>query len=58
MRPWFRAVAVDYDGTLCRGPRPEPPGLAAVEQARRTGLRVVLVTGRILQELQADFPEV
>jgi hydroxymethylpyrimidine pyrophosphatase-like HAD family hydrolase len=55
---WFRAVAVDYDGTLCSAARPGDEALGAVAEARQAGVRVVLVTGRILEELAADFPEV
>lgn len=54
----FRALAVDFDGTLTRdGRRPAPHVLAALETVRRDGCRVVLVTGRILSELRADFPD-
>ena len=55
--PW-QAVAVDYDGTLTQGRRPDPDVLAAVREARGDGHAVVLATGRILSELRADFPEV
>lgn len=54
----FRAVAVDYDGTLTQGPRPQASVLAAVREVRAAGRMVVLVTGRILSELRADFAEV
>lgn len=43
MQPWFRAVAIDYDGTLCTGGRPSLDVLAAMRAARLAGLRVVLV---------------
>ncbi len=55
---YFRAVAIDYDGTLTDGPRPGPAVLEAVRTARSGGLKVLLVTGRILSELRADFPDV
>lgn len=54
----FRAVAVDYDGTLTQEPRPHASVLAAVREVRAAGRMVVLVTGRILSELRADFAEV
>ena len=54
---FFRAIAVDYDFTLTNG-GVSTTGLAAVDQARRDGLKVVLVTGRILRELRAELPEV
>lgn len=54
----FQAVAVDYDGTLTQEPRPQASVLAAVREVRAAGRMVVLVTGRILSELRADFAEV
>ncbi len=54
---FFRAVAVDFDGTLTTGGRPEPDTLAALDEARAAGRRVVIVTGRILEELLAVFPD-
>ncbi|RIL01428.1 MAG: hypothetical protein DCC71_17715 [Proteobacteria bacterium] len=56
----FQAVAIDYDGTLTNGrdDQPSEDALAAVEAARRAGLRVILVTGRILEELRSVFPSV
>lgn len=58
MPSYFHAVAVDYDGTLSRGPRPTFEALNAVAAVRDRGYKVVLVTGRILAELRADFPDV
>ena len=55
---YFRAVAIDYDGTLTDTTRPSEPVLAAVREIRQTGRKVILATGRILGELRADFPEV
>ena len=54
----IRAVAVDYDGTLTEGDRPDDDVLAAVRETRASGRAVVLVTGRILSELRAAFPGV
>ncbi|MBS2028692.1 MAG: HAD hydrolase family protein [Deltaproteobacteria bacterium] len=54
----FHAVATDYDGTLTQGGRPTDAVLAALARTRAAGRRVVLVTGRILAELQRDFPDV
>lgn len=55
---YFRALAVDYDGTLTLGRRPEPRVLDALHEARAAGLALVLVTGRILASLRDDFPDV
>lgn len=55
----FRALAVDFDGTLTHdGRRPAAHVLAALAAARVDGCRVLLVTGRMLSELRADFPDV
>jgi len=53
---YFRAVAVDFDGTLAEG-EVAPDTLAALGEARARGVRVILVTGRIMSELRAVFPE-
>ncbi len=58
MPGYFRALALDYDGTIARGGRPTDGLLAALDGVRAGGRRLVLVTGRILRELRADFPEV
>jgi hydroxymethylpyrimidine pyrophosphatase-like HAD family hydrolase len=55
---YFRAIAIDYDGTLSEQPRATAEVLDAVRAVRDTGRRCVLVTGRILAELRADFPDV
>ena len=52
----IRAVALDYDGTLATEGGPTPAVLDAIAETRARGLRVVLVTGRILGELRAVFP--
>lgn len=58
--PYFRAVAVDFDGTLAEGHvAPDAPdALAALGEARARGVRVILVTGRIMNELRTVFPDV
>jgi 3-deoxy-D-manno-octulosonate 8-phosphate phosphatase KdsC-like HAD superfamily phosphatase len=47
----FMALACDYDGTLASHDRIAPPTVAALERARRAGLRLALVTGRTFFEL-------
>ncbi len=55
----FRALAVDFDGTLTLdGKRPAQHVLDALARARVGGCRVLLVTGRVLTELRADWPDV
>jgi len=53
----FRAVAVDFDGTLAEGPV-APDMLVALAEARARGIWVILMTGRIMSELRSVFPEV
>lgn len=57
MPPHFRAIAIDYDGTLTSGGRPIAQVLAALSDLRAAGCRLVLVTGRILDELRGEFPD-
>ena len=56
-RTYFRAMATDFDGTLAEG-MIAPDTLAALAEARARGIRVILVTGRIMSELRAVFPDV
>ena len=53
---YFRAVAIDFDGTLAEG-QVTLGTLAALAEARARQIRVVLVTGRITSELRAVFPD-
>ncbi len=55
---YFHAVVVDYDGTIARAGAVSAEALAAIHDARAGGIRAVLATGRILDELEAVFPEV
>ena len=45
-------LALDYDGTIARDDRLDPSVLDAIADARRRGVTVLLVTGRILDELR------
>ena len=55
---YFKAVAIDFDGTLAEGSPPSPSVLAAVRSARDLGLRLLLVTGRTLTDLWQVYPNV
>ena len=48
----FRVLALDYDGTIAENGRLHPDVRAAIEEVRARGIAVVLVTGRILADLQ------
>jgi hydroxymethylpyrimidine pyrophosphatase-like HAD family hydrolase len=48
----FRVLALDYDGTIAQDGRLDSDVLSAIVEARSRGLVVVLVTGRILEDLR------
>ena len=54
----FVALAVDYDGTLAHNGRVDEVGIAALEKVKRSGRKVLLVTGRELAELQQTFSRI
>jgi hydroxymethylpyrimidine pyrophosphatase-like HAD family hydrolase len=45
-------LALDYDGTIATNDRPDSSVMTAIAAARGGGLKVLLVTGRILTDLQ------
>ena len=53
----YYALACDYDGTLATNGRVPPDVLDALDRLRASGRRLVLVTGRVLSDLQDTFPE-
>jgi hydroxymethylpyrimidine pyrophosphatase-like HAD family hydrolase len=52
----YRALATDYDGTLAHDGRTADSTLAALERLRDSGRKLILVTGRELEELRIVFP--
>jgi hydroxymethylpyrimidine pyrophosphatase-like HAD family hydrolase len=54
----YAALAIDYDGTLAMHGRVAPPVLEALGEAAASGRRLVLVTGRELDELIGVFPQI
>ena len=52
----WKAVAFDYDGTLASEGRIAPATLAALERLRASGRRLVLLTGRQLDDLLRVCP--
>ena len=48
----FRVLALDYDGTIAQDGRLDSDVRSAIVEARSRGLVVVLVTGRILEDLR------
>lgn len=54
----YHVLACDYDGTLAHHGRVDTDTLAALQRVRDSGRKLVLVTGRQLDDLMAVFPEV
>jgi hydroxymethylpyrimidine pyrophosphatase-like HAD family hydrolase len=54
----FLALACDYDGTLARHGRVGASTVAALERVRATGRKLLLVTGRQLDDLCSVFAEI
>jgi hydroxymethylpyrimidine pyrophosphatase-like HAD family hydrolase len=52
----YLALACDYDGTLAQHGRVDETTLAALEKFRASGRRLLLVTGRELEDLWTVFP--
>lgn len=53
---FFVALATDYDGTLAHHGCVDDTALQALEQLKKSGRRLILVTGRELSDLQLCFP--
>src|SRR5947209_4245802 len=51
----YLALACDYDGTLASDGKVSPQTITALEQVVASGRKLLLVTGRILQDLQQAF---
>src|SRR5688572_9226144 len=54
----YFALACDYDGTLARHGQVEAATIAALERVRASGRKLLLVTGRQLDDLCKVFAEV
>lgn len=55
---YFIALATDYDGTLAHDGIVARKTLTALERFKKSGRKLVLVTGRELPDLKRVFPEV
>ena len=54
----LRALATDYDGTLAHNGAVKVETLAALKRIKASGRRLILVTGRELNELTSIFPDI
>lgn len=50
-------MATDYDGTLADDAKVAPSTVAALRRAKRAGIKLLLVTGRELEDLMRTFGE-
>jgi hydroxymethylpyrimidine pyrophosphatase-like HAD family hydrolase len=53
----YRALALDYDGTLAWHGEVDEPTIAALKELKASGRQLLMVTGREVPELMATFPE-
>lgn len=53
----FHALACDYDGTVARDGILDDPTRRALERLRGTGRKVILVTGRRIEDLKIACPD-
>ena len=53
----YFALACDYDGTLALGGYVDEPTVEALKRLRASGRKLLLVTGRDLDDVLRVFPE-
>ncbi len=54
----YVALATDYDGTIAHDGVVDPPTLAALERLRASSRKLILVTGRELDDLLRVMPRI
>lgn len=54
----FKALAVDYDGTIAQHGEVPATTVAALQKVQGQSGKLILVTGRVLEELCTVFPQV
>jgi HAD superfamily hydrolase (TIGR01484 family) len=52
----YLALACDYDGTLAKDGVVSPQTISALERVVASGRKLILVTGRLLKDVQKVFP--
>jgi hydroxymethylpyrimidine pyrophosphatase-like HAD family hydrolase len=53
----YHALAVDYDGTLATDGLVDEKTIDALRRLRESGRKLILVTGRIIEQLRQVFPQ-
>src|SRR5437868_5861963 len=51
----YLALATDYDGTIAHEGHVDAPTVAALERVRQSGRKLILVTGREMDDLRRTF---
>ena len=54
----YQALAADYDGTLATDGVVDEKTIEALHRLRESGRRLILVTGRIIEQLVQTFPQI
>ncbi len=54
----YHALAADYDGTLATDGIVDERTVEALQRLRESGRRLILVTGRIIEQLVQTFPQI
>lgn len=54
----YEALATDFDGTLAHEGKVDPGTVAALERLQASGRKLILVTGRHLEDLKHIFPQI
>src|SRR5213593_191619 len=54
----YHALACDYDGTIARDGEVRENTILALEEVRKSGRKLILVTGRELDDLIKVFPRI
>jgi HAD superfamily hydrolase (TIGR01484 family) len=54
----YQALAADYDGTLATDGVVDGKTIEALQRLRDSGRRIILVTGRIIEQLLQTFPQI
>src|SRR5262245_38246892 len=52
----YHALACDYDGTIARHGQVDEDTIESLRQVRQSGRKLLLVTGRELEDLNRVFP--
>ena len=53
----YQAIATDYDGTIATEGRVSETTLTALQRWQKSGRKLLLVTGRKLDDLYSVFPQ-